>query len=90
MPATELDDRPGKARERLVGHLLDLLSSIERTAAAAIQQGHFREDLDLRQFAYSFWANVTAYHHYARLLDEPDAANLAQRSFDAMIDNARA
>jgi AcrR family transcriptional regulator len=87
---TELDDRPGPVRDRLVAHLRDLLGALERAATIAVEEQHFRADLEVQQLAYEIWANLVAHHHYAHLFHSREASSRARRAFDALIQRARA
>jgi AcrR family transcriptional regulator len=88
--ATEYDDRPGPVRDTLVGHLLDVIGTIARAAQISVDEGHFRADLDVDQFAFEFWAILLAYHHFCRLMRQDDARKRAKRAFAALIRNAGA
>ncbi|MEM7048855.1 MAG: TetR/AcrR family transcriptional regulator [Acidobacteriota bacterium] len=88
--ANELDDRPGPVRDRLVGYQTSWLDSIARATRLAIEEGHFRADLDVRQFAYDLYAILLAYHHFGRLIQDPRATERAYRSFEALLDASRA
>jgi len=88
--AAEFDDRPGAVRDHLAGHLLDMLSAVARAAQIAVQEGHFRADLDPEQFAYELWAVLLAYHQYQRLLDKADAGARAQAGFEGLVRAASA
>ena len=86
--ATELDDRPGPVRDHLVRHLDDLFGALQRAASIAVEEGHFRADLDVAQFAYEVWANLVAHHHTARLFGDGNAVRYAERMFDALVERA--
>lgn len=86
--ATELDDRPGPARDALVGHMRDVLDAIERAAGIAVREGHFHESLDTSQFAYEFWANLVSYHHYVRLLRAEAAPERARLALEGLLQRA--
>ena len=88
--ATEFDDRPGPVKDTLIAHLRDLLGSVSRAAAIAIEEGHFQAELDAEQFAFEFWAVLIAHQHYGRLLGHPDAGVRARHAFDALVGRARA
>ena len=88
--ATELDDRPGPVRDRLVGHLRDVTDSIGRAAGIAVEEGHFQGDLDLHQFTYQFWGVLLAYHHFARLMQRGDARARAEQAFAELLKGAGA
>jgi AcrR family transcriptional regulator len=86
--AAEFDDRPGPVRSHLVGHLLDMLGAVARTARVTVEAGHFRDDLDTEQFAYEFWGLILAHHQYGRLLDQADAGRRAETAFERLVRDA--
>ena len=88
--ASEFDDRPGPVRDALRGHLHDLLGAIERAATIARDEGHFRADLDVSQFAYEFWATLVAFQHYKRLLGNRDSTDRAALAFSGLLDRSAA
>lgn len=83
--AVELDDRPGPARDRLVGSQRDWLETIATAATIAISEGHFRADLDVQQFAHDFYAIVNGYHFVSRLLADPNAQQRTQNAFERLL-----
>ncbi len=83
--ATELDDRPGPVRDELVRSQREWLKALARSAALAVQEGHFHPETDNRLFAHEFYGILLAYHHAARLLAEPSAEAWARVSFEALI-----
>jgi AcrR family transcriptional regulator len=86
--AADYDDREGPVRDRAVAHIGRWLEGIERAATIAVDEGHFREDLDVGQYAFELWSAVLAYQQYARLLRRPDADQRAHAAFASL--NARA
>jgi AcrR family transcriptional regulator len=88
--ATEFDDRDGPVKDHLKKHLEDMLGAIARSARIAVEEGHFRSDLDDEQFAYEAWGQLLAYQHYGRLLGRPQAAVRARRAFSQLIEASRA
>ena len=86
--ATEFDDRDGPVRDHLVAHLNDLLGALARAAHIAVEEGHFRPDLDVDQFAFEFWAILLAHHHFARLLRR-DAEPRAGKTFSRLVADAQ-
>ena len=88
--AIELDDRPGPLRDYLVATQRDALQALVTAARIAVQESHFRSDLDIEQFAHDVYSTLLAYHHFSRLLDDPCAADRARAAFDALILQARA
>lgn len=83
--ANELDDRPGALRDQLASSQRDWLEALATAARIAVEEGHFREDLDTRQFAYDLYSIILAYHHFSRLLRDPDAEARARRAFDGLM-----
>jgi AcrR family transcriptional regulator len=87
--ANELDDRPGPLRDRLVGSQRDWLQALATAARIAVEEGHFRADLDTAQFAYDLYAVILAYHHFSRLMRDPAAEARARSSFDSLLAASR-
>jgi len=85
----ELDDRPGRVREALVSAQQDWINTLAKAAAIAVEEGHFRKDLDTEQLAYDIYGVFLAFHLYLRLLRDPRAAQLALDSFEQLLTNAR-
>ncbi len=87
--STELDDRPGPARDLLVRQQKDWLDILANTVRTAIAEGHFRPEVEPEQFAFELFGVMLAYHHAARLLGDPRANERAQAGADALILAAR-
>lgn len=87
--ASELDDRPGPVRDTLVAVLRDWFDLLAGTVRIAIDEGHFRADVDPAQFAYEVYGVMLAYHHGSRLFRDPRARERAQAAFEALIRDAR-
>lgn len=87
--ANELDDRPGALRDYLVSSQRDWLDALATAARIAVEEGHFRSDLDTRQFAYDLYSIILAYHHFSRLLRDPDAESRAYQAFDELLEICR-
>lgn len=88
--ASELDDKPGPIRDRLVGYQRDWLQSLATAARIAMDEKHFRADLDPDQFAFNLYAIILSYHYYSRLLRDPAAVAMAQRAFESLLAASRA
>jgi hypothetical protein len=88
--ANELDDRPGPLREQLVAYQRDWVGSLATAARIAVEERQFRSDLDLDQFAYDFYSNLLAYHHFSRLMSDKDADLRVRRSFERLLEASRA
>jgi AcrR family transcriptional regulator len=86
--AVEFDDRPGPVRDAVVEHFARLERELGRAVRLAIDQHHFRADLDVDQFVFDMLGIVFAYHHGARLFDAERAELLARAAFDRLIATA--
>ena len=86
--ATELDDRPGPVRDTLVGHLRDVTGALCRAATIAVEEGHFRDDLDVDQFTFELWGILLAHHHFERLMGNRDARKRSSLAFTALVRRA--
>jgi AcrR family transcriptional regulator len=85
----ELDDRPGPARDRLVGIQRDLLDTFSTAARIAVEEGHFRRDLDTKQFAFEIYALAFGALFVARLLKDPKAESRVRTAFERLVRDAR-
>jgi hypothetical protein len=88
--ANELDDRPGPLREQLVAYQRDWVGALATAARIAVEEGQFRRDIDVTQFAYDFYSNLLAYHHFNRLMSDKHAEARARRSFERLLEASRA
>jgi AcrR family transcriptional regulator len=86
----ELDDRPGPVRDFVVQNLRDWMDTLAGAARIAVQEGHFRADLDCEQFAQDCQGIGLGFVHASRLMRDPQARARAQRAFDALVQSARA
>ena len=86
---TELDDRPGPARETLVKTMRDWLDALATAARIAVEEGHFRKDLDAQQFAHELYSLMLGHHFFTRFLRDPKAMQRTRRGFDALVAAAR-
>jgi AcrR family transcriptional regulator len=87
--STELDDKPGPAREQLVRSQKDWLDVIATCFRSGIREGHFRSDADPDQFAHDLQGVILAYHHASRLLSDPKAEKRARAAFESLLGLAR-
>jgi AcrR family transcriptional regulator len=85
----EMDDRPGPVRDYLVHNQQQWLNALTRAAEIGVEEGHFRKDLDLEQWAYEVLSLGLGYQHFAGLMEKPRARERVRRSFDALIDRSR-
>lgn len=84
----ELDDQPGPTRDYLVEVLGEQRRMFERATRMAIDTGELRKDLDVDQFVFELSSITGAYHHFGRLLGDPNAAKHAHRAFEGLLDRA--
>lgn len=85
----EYDDRPGEIRDALVRAQRDWRATIERAARVAMDEGHFRADLDPTQFAFEFMGVVMTFKHALKLLDDPGAESRARVAFEGLLARSR-
>ena len=85
----ELDDRPGPARDRLVASQRDWLATLAQAARIAIEEKHFRKDVDVEQLAHEIFSIAYGYHFLRRIVDPAEAERRARAAFDRLIDGAR-
>ena len=83
--SAELDDQPGPARDYLVQTQRDYADTLKRAAEIAIEEGEFRKDLDVDQFVFELGSVTAAYHHFGRLLGDPDAEQRARNMFEGLL-----
>ena len=87
--ASELDDRPGPARERLARAQREWLELLARCYGTGVAAGQFRRDADPAQFAQDLMGIYLALHHGTRLLHDAGAEPRARRAFETLLDGVR-
>jgi AcrR family transcriptional regulator len=88
--ALEYHNRVGHpVRERIEHALQDWRDLVTRCAQTAIDEGHFRADLDPQQFGYEFDGITMMYQQTQGLLRERGAGERAQTAFDSLLDRSR-
>jgi AcrR family transcriptional regulator len=87
---SELDDRPGAARDRLVAAQRDLQETLAQAVRIAKSEGHFRRDLDENQFVFEVFGIMHTCNFHQRLLHDPKAGTRAERAFARLLDDAAA
>lgn len=85
----ELDDKPGPARDRFVSAQRDWLSTLSGAAKIAVEEKHFRADLDTEQLAHEVYSIAYGYHFLRRLGDPEGAEQRARTAFERIIVDAR-
>jgi AcrR family transcriptional regulator len=87
--AVELDDRPGAAQQLVVDSIRQWSETLRRATVIAMEEGHFRDDLDPALFAFQLQGIILASHQSERLLRVPGSAARMRRAVDALIAWAR-
>ena len=85
----EYDDRPGAIRDRLVQSQRDWYDTLARAARTAVEEGHFKADLDPDQFAYEVVGIGMVYQQVAKLLENPKAEERAHAAFETLVARSR-
>lgn len=85
----ELDDRPGAAHDRIVASQKDWLDTLAGAARIAVEEKHFRKDLDCEQVAHELFSIAYGYHFLRRIVDPTVAEKRARASFDRVVRDAR-
>lgn len=83
--AAEFDDKPGPIKDLLQKSQWELIQSIARMAEGAIAQGHFQKDVDPKQFAFDTYSLILGFHHFHRLLDDPEASKKLANAFEELM-----
>jgi AcrR family transcriptional regulator len=86
----ELDDRPGPVRDRLASSQRDWLETLATAIRIAIEEGHFRADVDAPQLAQEFLTLAYGTHLIARLLRDPMTETRLQTAVERLLASIRA
>jgi AcrR family transcriptional regulator len=86
----ELDDRPGPARDRFVAAQKDWLATLTQAARIAVEEKHFRKDLDPEQLAHEIYSVALGYHFLRRIGDPSRAERRSRVAFDRILKDAQA
>lgn len=87
--AAELDDRPGRVRDRLVELQKGWLETISIVFRAGVAEGRFLTDADPVQFAHDLYSVMLGYHHAWRLMRDPRAEERARAAFERLLSSVR-
>ena len=87
--AMEYDDRPGPIREHIVGKQEAWLKTMTKAIQIAIEEEHFRKDIDPDQLAFNLYGLLLASHHSSRLIGDPLAIQRARAGFEQLVASAR-
>ncbi len=87
--ASELDDKPGKVRKVLVETQELWMGTLAKAAKLAIDEGHFSQSLEPRQFAFEVYSLMLGAHYFGRLLEDPQTKKRTRIAFEALLARAR-
>lgn len=85
--AAEFDDLTGPLHDLMVAEQRQLLDSLARIAATAVEAGELDEDTDVFQVAQEVFGILLSYNWMSRILSYPDAADRAWAAFNRLIDS---
>jgi AcrR family transcriptional regulator len=86
----DLDDRKGPVRDRLAETQREWLDTLATAVRIAIDEGHFRADLDPRQLAHELLALAYGSHLIGRLLRDRGAEARLRNAIERLVAAARA
>ncbi|HUF27856.1 MAG TPA: TetR/AcrR family transcriptional regulator [Gemmatimonadaceae bacterium] len=83
--ASELDDREGPVRDRLVELQRQWVDFITTSFRRAIDEGHVASEADPAQLSQDLYGIMLVWHHHSRLLGDREAERRARHAFDALL-----
>jgi AcrR family transcriptional regulator len=86
----ELDDQDSEPRAVLLDTQQQMRSALAHAARLAVEEGHFRADIDCEQLAFELFAIALAFNHWKRLLRASDAETRARAAFARLVGSASA
>lgn len=86
--ASELDDRPGPVRDRLVELQRQWLEVLATSFRKGVEAGAFHPRADPEQLVQDLYGIMLAYHHQSRLMNDPRAEARAREAFDNLLARA--
>lgn len=87
--SSELDDRPGPARDALVQSCKDWIDAIATAVRIAVSEGHLRPDTDPDQLSFELYGIVMGAHTFHRFLRLPGSLDRARAAFEQLLTTAR-
>jgi AcrR family transcriptional regulator len=86
--SVELDDRPGPARDCLIAAQRDWFGTLAQAAQIAVEEEHFRKNLDCEQFAHEVFSIAYGYHFLRRITDPTETEKRTRTSFERVLADA--
>src|SRR5262249_30502113 len=83
--ATELDGRPGPARDVLVAAEKSWIKTLASEVRLAVRLGELPDTTDPEQTAFELFGILLAANFWAQLLDDPTASGRAGRAIDSRL-----
>lgn len=87
--AVEYDDRPGPQRDRMVAIIKGWKAELLKAIRQAVDEGHFRPDVDAHQMVFEFYGLMLVLHQDARLLRSADSVRRARAGIARLLATAR-
>ena len=84
--AVEFDSREGGAREVTTATQERWLAFLAGAAQRAIDEGHFRDDVDPHQFAFELHAFLLGFHHARHLMRNPHSEARTRAAVEALFE----
>ena len=81
----EFDDRPGSLRDHVKILQKEMLNGFNKAVSIAVDEGHFKEDLDTDQFVYELYSYMIGFHIFARLMNQEKAKTKLRKSFRDLV-----
>ena len=62
-----------------------MLNGFNKAVSIAVDEGHFKEDLDTDQFVYELYSYMIGFHIFARLMNQEKAKTKLRTSFRDLV-----
>lgn len=86
----EFDDRPGVVRDALARTQADWVDTLATAARIAVDEGHFRRDLDTRQLAFEMYSLMMGAQFLYRFIKDEKASDRVGGALERLFADARA
>jgi len=85
--SNEFSDRPGPVRDALLAYQESWLDSLAKLAESAVKGGDFRQDTDVKQFAFELYSLLLGFHHYHRMLRDTKIQDKEEKALEKLINS---
>jgi AcrR family transcriptional regulator len=86
----EFDHRPGSVRDYLLETQQDWQDAISQAVRIAMDEGHFRKDLEPEAFTFQFMCLALGYYQHKHLFRDGTSKARTDAAFGQLLDGARA